>query len=70
MEIELGKKQYELAMRLIGLVILTEYKEKTNSKDDFDRPLGEYSQEYTRVLSPIIMNIIRDINRVWRKIYL
>ncbi len=64
MEIELGKKQYELAMRLIGLVILTEYKEKTNSKDDFDRPLGEYSQEYTRVLSPIIMNIIRDINRV------
>ncbi|MGI9269882.1 MAG: hypothetical protein ACR2PE_05090 [Porticoccus sp.] len=61
-EIELGKKQYELAMSLIGLVILTEYKELENNPD-FEKPLGEYSKEYTRVLSPIIMNIIRDISR-------
>jgi hypothetical protein len=60
--VELAKKHYSVAMQLIGLVILTEYKEKENN-NNFEKPLGEYSKEYTRVLSPIIMNVIRDIDR-------
>ena len=61
-EIGLGKKQYELAMSLIGLVVLNEYKELENKNTDV-RGLGEYSKAYTRTLSPIIMSVIRDIAR-------
>lgn len=59
---KLAKKHYSVAMQLVGLVILTDYKEKENNSD-FEKPLGEYSKEYTRVLSPIIMNVIRDIDK-------
>jgi hypothetical protein len=61
-EIGLGKKQYELAMSLIGLVVLNEYKELENKNTDVGG-LGEYSKAYTRTLSPIIMSVIRDIAR-------
>ena len=61
-EIDLGKKQYELAMSLIGLVVLNEYKERENKNEDIGG-LGEYSKKYTRTLSPVIMSVIRDIAR-------
>ena len=62
-EIDLAKKQYELAMSLIGLMVVHDYKEHENKNVDNEQTLGEFSKKYTRTLGPVLMSIIREVNR-------
>ena len=62
-EIDLAKKQYELAMSLIGLMVVHDFKEQENKNADNEQTLGEFSKKYTRTLGPVLMSIIREVNR-------
>ena len=58
-QIDEGKNQYELAMAVIGLVLIQDYK-----KQEGGIPLGEFTREYTRKISPLILPLVRDIAKV------
>ena len=58
-QIDEAKNQYELAMATLGLVLISDHE-----KHDGEKPLGEYTQEYSRKLSPLIMPWVRDIATV------
>ena len=59
LNVDLAKKQYEICMSLLGLVLIETHKNSNNEK-----PLGEFTKSYSRCLSPIIMPCIRDIAEI------
>ena len=58
-QIEEAKNQYELAMAVIGLILIQDYK-----KQEGEVPLGVFTREYTRKISPLILPLVRDIASV------
>ena len=58
-QIDVAKDQYELAMATLGLILISDHE-----KHHDEKPLGEYTQEYSRKLSPLIMPWVRDIATV------
>ena len=58
-QIDEAKNQYELAMAVIGLVLIQDFK-----KQKGELSLGEFTKEYTRRISPLILPLVRDIATV------
>ena len=55
-QVGVAQDQYEIAMASLGLILIDGYE-----KDSPGIPLGEFSKQYSRRLSPLIMSWIRDI---------
>ena len=58
-QIEEAKKQYELAVALMGLILIQDYKDQEG-----ETPLGEFTRNYTRKISPLILPLVRDVAKV------
>jgi len=62
-ELDLAKEQYKLSLGLIGLVLIAAYR-NAEKNDEHEKELGEYVQDYTRTLSPVLMTLVRDISKI------
>ena len=58
-QIDEAKKQYELAVALMGLILIQDFKDQEG-----EIPLGEFTRNYTRKISPLILPLIRDVAKV------
>ena len=58
-QIDEAKNQYKLAMSVIGLILIQDYK-----KQEDPIPLGDFTREYTRKISSLILPLVRDISTV------
>ena len=58
-QIDEAKKQYELAVALMGLILIQDFKDQEG-----EIPLGEFTRNYTRKISPLILPLVRDVAKV------
>ena len=58
-QIEEAKKQYELAVALMGLILIQDYKNLEGKV-----PLGKFTRDFTRKISPLILPLVRDVAKV------
>ena len=58
-QIEEAQKQYELAVALMGLILIQAFKNQEG-----EIPLGEFTRDYTRKISPLILPLVRDVAKV------